>query len=230
MRGWLAPGGWVVAGLHLPDAAELLRAVGEWGTPALSALLLLSAAGVPLPVEYAVVAIGALSAQEGGPNALGLLMVGTAAAVAGDALDYALGRLGMARLWGWLARRRRRVGEDVKPPRVPAGLLQRRGMAVLLTRFVFAPASTPMSIFAGASGYAFLAFLLWDAGGEAIYVGGNLALGRLFGTRLLEPQWQTVLFWMLVGVVSLLPMLVVRRVASPSGPPSRPPRDLDMAM
>lgn len=213
MRGGLAPVGWVMAGLPLPDAAELLRAVSDWGTPALSALLLLSAAGVPLPVEYAVVAIGALSAQEGGPNALGLLVVGTTAAVAGDALDYAVGRLGVARLWGWLARRRRRVGEGVRPPQVPAGLLQRRGVAVLLTRFVFAPASTPMSIFAGASGYAFLAFLFWDAGGEAIYVGGNLALGRLFGTRLLEPRWQTVLFWMLVAVVSLLPVLVVRRLS-----------------
>jgi membrane protein DedA with SNARE-associated domain len=91
-----------------------------------------------------------------------------------------------------------------------AKLLQRRGMAVLLTRFVFAPASTPMSLFAGATGYAFLTFALWDICGEAIYVGGNLTLGRIFGARLLEPGWQMVLFWSLVAVVSLLPVLLVR--------------------
>jgi membrane protein DedA with SNARE-associated domain len=232
MHGWIAPAASLVPAAQmspLPDAAALLHAVNTWGTPALGVLLLVSAAGVPLPVEYAVVAVGALSVQAGGPNAFGVLVVGTASATAGDSIDYALGRLGAARLRGWVARRwarwrrRRAAGSrrEVAPPRLHAKLLQRRGMAVMLTRFVFAPASTPMSLFAGATGYAFLAFVLWDACGEAIYVGGNLTLGRVFGPRLLEPGWQMVLLWSLVAVVSLLPVLLIRWLAVEREPVGR---------
>src|SRR5258707_184031 len=128
MHGWLAPAAILVPASRmsaLPDAAALLHAVNAWGTPALRVLLLVSAAGVPLPVEYAVVAVGALSVQAGGPNAFGVLVVGTASATAGDAIDYALGRLGAARLRGWVARRRRRgraagAQGEVAPPRLHA--------------------------------------------------------------------------------------------------------------
>lgn len=222
----------LVALLTTPHAAgtdDVLRAVSVWGVPALGVLVLASAAGVPIPVEIALVALGALSGRAGGPDFAVMLVVGTVAAVAGDVFDYALGRFGVARLWRWLMRKRERMGTD-RALAVSARLLRRRGMAVLLTRFLLTPLSTPVSILAGASRYGFTAFLLWDAAGEAIYVGGNLALGRFFGTRLLATPWGAPVLLGVVAVLSLAPVLLVRWVAMRSRPRvHRETRDLDRA-
>src|SRR5215469_5288104 len=88
----------------LAEISTLLHWVSVYGYPVLGALLLLAAAGVPIPIELVLLAFGGMSAAHGGPDFLGLAALGIVATVAGDALDYGIGRLvreqGITRLSG----------------------------------------------------------------------------------------------------------------------------------
>lgn len=169
----------------------LLHWVGEYGYPFLGGLLLAAAAGAPIPIEIVLVALGALSAARGGPSFVALAVVGIAATVAGDALDYAVGRLFGHAVIERLTRGKRQAHRDSAATK---GSMQRlawaqwlatwsgSGMMIVLSRCVLTPLETPISLLAGASRRPFYTFLVWDLLGEALYVLGYLMLGHAGGT------------------------------------------------
>ena len=207
--------------------ATLLQWVAVYGYPCLVVLVLLASAGAPLPTEALLIGLGVLSAQARGPNFLILAVLGTAAAVSGDLLDYWLGRLGGPIVRKWLVRALQRLrlrGSDA----LLADTHGWRGSwaAIFVTRFLITWLGTPISVLAGTTRVAFATFLLWDFIGEAIYATGNLAIGRLAGAQLTTQGWFAALFWGMVALVTLIPAVVAGwrwlRQRRSEQPPSRP--------
>jgi membrane protein DedA with SNARE-associated domain len=125
-----------------------------------------------------------------------LAICAVSASIAGDCLDYCVGRRGSSRLLHYSQRRLARH------PRAAAvlgrlGAPREQALLVFLSRFAITPIATPASLAAGASGLGFAAFLLWDAAGEGIFVASNLALGRMFSAG-------GVFGWPLVAVCAVV--------------------------
>jgi membrane-associated protein len=179
--------------------------VGIYGYPSLLAIILIAAMGAPLPVTVLLLAVGALSATRGGPDFWALAVLGTSASVAGDLIDYALGRVGGARLLLWIYRaHRKRLGPTLLETR---RLLRRRGsVMVFLSRFLFTTVSSPTSFLVGVSRLPLSRFLAWSILGKGIYVVGNLLLGRLFGSGLAGYESQTVIGVEAAALGLLLPL------------------------
>ena len=175
----------------LPATGTLLQWVNEYGYPVLGGLMLAAAAGVPIPIEIVLVALGALSASSGGPSFVALAVVGIAATVAGDALDYAVGRLFGHTVIERLTRGKRQAHQSsatMEGSTQPLAWVQwlatwsGSGMMIVLSRCALTPLEMPISLLAGASRRPFYTFLLWDVLGEALYVVGYLMLGHAGGT------------------------------------------------
>lgn len=179
-----------------------------YGYPLIVAILFIGSVGAPLPLSFALVLLGALSAGHGGPDLLLLMLSGTAASVMGDLADYTVGRAGGARLLRWLYRRDRRL---IGPPLVRANRLLRRhgGVVIFLSRFLITAVASPVSLLVGISRLKVSRFLIWDVAGEAIFVAGNLLIGRFLGGSLEEQGDLAPLFWIL-GVASIALPLAYR--------------------
>lgn len=211
----------------LPATGMLLHWVSEYGYPFLGVLLLISAAGVPIPIELLLVALGALSASQSGPSFAMLVAVGIGATVAGDALDYVAGRvLGRPVIERWLRgklpkpRYARHDAELLAGGSAPWQVWAHRllawsgsGPMILLTRCVLTPLEMPVSLVAGASRRSFRSFLVWDVLGEALYVLGYLALGRAGGT-LATSGPLLLAFGLLAATLSAVPLLFARWLTS----------------
>jgi membrane protein DedA with SNARE-associated domain len=194
--------------------------IAHEGYPLTVAAVLLSAAGLPLPVTALLVAVGAASAHMSGPALLLLCILCVVAAVLGAALDYAVGRLGAPVLASHLARRRPvpgRIGSRRQTyllawkDRLVAAYdaRGRRGTSFMLcaSRFVppLMPLATPISLLLGASRFAPLSFLIWDTLGEAVFVAGNVALGRLLSAQLVTPGPESFILWTVLTALAVAP-------------------------
>ena len=222
----------------LPEASTLLHWVSIYGYPFLGALLALAAAGIPIPIELVLLALGALSAAHNGPDFLTLTALGVAATVAGDALDYAVGRLlrkhGSAHLtgsriagrWRWLAS--------------AAGILERAdeawglanwsgsGVMIFLSRCVLTPLEAPLSLLAGARRMPLARFLIWDALGEAVYVVGYLALGYTGAASLATSGPLTFLIGGVIVLATLGPLVAIRFVRRTQKQQTHPDRGREL--
>jgi membrane protein DedA with SNARE-associated domain len=160
------------------DVPALLHVAFENTYVLVLVLLFAASAGVPLPVGLLLAGLGAASADSDGPGFLMLAVCGLGASVAGDALDYWLGRLSAPWTALWVQGRLRRH------PQI-ADLLHRVGsprsqsLLIFASRFALTPLAVPVSLAAGASRLAFWRFFRWDLAGEALFVVGNLAIGRV---------------------------------------------------
>src|SRR5215472_3980808 len=81
--------------------AGLAHSAAAVGYPLLFALVLAASAGAPLPIGVLLAGLGAASIHEGGPNFALLAVSGLAASVAGDGIDFGIGRLGGRRALSW---------------------------------------------------------------------------------------------------------------------------------
>jgi membrane-associated protein len=190
------------------SAAPYLHWVATSGYPAFIGLVLLAAAGAPLPVAALLIGLGVLSAQGQGPDLFLLAVLGTLAAVGGDVFDYWLGRLGSRVVGKWLAALLRRLMRQRARTLAQTHSWQGSGTAIFVTRFLLPWLGTPISLLAGSRRVAFALFLAWDIGGETMYVVGNLALGRC-ASGWLAQSWFGATFWGLVALVTLLPVLLM---------------------
>lgn len=150
-----------------------LTGILTYGAPALSAALLLSAFGVPLPGAMFLLAAGAFVSQ-GVLDGRLLAPVALIAVIAGDSGSYWLGRhvvgaVVVRRVEGTAAWRKAQSTFD-----------RRGGVTVFLTRFLLTPLATPTNLIAGSSRYSYGRFLFFSAAGEVIWVAGYGALGYLF--------------------------------------------------
>lgn len=188
-----------------------------FGYPALALLMLAAAAGVPLPVPVAalLVAAGALSAQPHGPNWALLALCGGTAAAAGHSLDYWLGRAGSPLVTRWMRRLEHRTIGGLTLYRAGPGRWAVGPLLVFLTRWTLTALASPVAALAGAVRMPYRAFLAAELAGEAIYVCGLLAVGRLLGPALPHNGLFSPTFWIAVavivaivlGVTALLPRL-----------------------
>jgi membrane protein DedA with SNARE-associated domain len=193
------------------ETTGLVHLFEGYGYLALGALLLLAAAGAPLPWPIAVsfVVFGALTAHPSGPSFLALALVATMAATTGHSLLYWLGRSSSPRLQRWRLRLEHRLHRKAAALRVEQGIARNASLLVFITRFLLTPMAGPVSLLAGAARIAVLRYLVWELAGTALYFCGYLALGRLLGTALLRDARSLALFYGIVALVIALPSLLL---------------------
>ncbi len=196
--------------MHL-DPTTLAQWFGAYGYPALALLVTLAASGVPIPfpVGAAFVALGALTAASHGPSFAVLLVVALLAATLGHSVDYWLGRAGSPLLRRGLSRLERRAGWGALD-RAEQGLARNGSALILLTRFLLTPIASPVSALAGATRFPYARYLALEAFGQLIYFGGYLGLGRALGPAMIHSGLTMVLFFGVIALLVLAPILLLR--------------------
>jgi membrane-associated protein len=193
------------------DATGLVHLFEGYGYLALGALLLLAAAGAPLPwpIAASFVVLGALTAHPSGPSFLALALVATGAATTGHSLLYWLGRSSSPRRQRWRQRLERRLGRGVTLVRVEKGIARNASLLILISRCLLTPLAGPVSLLAGAARIAFPIYLVCELAGTALYFCGYLTLGRLLGPSLPRDPLILVRVYSIVALVIAVPSLAL---------------------
>jgi membrane-associated protein len=158
--------------------AALLAALPAYGYPLLAAATFGGALGLPLPMSLVLLATGALTA-DGVLDFGAAIATVVAAAVAGDAGAYLLGRRAGRPL---LERAGPRVGLSARHLAAADRAFARWGGAtVWLTRWLVTAPGPAVSLLAGANRYRITSFLLLAATGQLLWAAGYASLGWLFG-------------------------------------------------
>lgn len=141
------------------------------------AAVLLEQLGAPVPTAPVLILAGALAGL--GHFSFGMfLLLGVAASLAADFVWYELGRRRGEQILGWLCRLSLEPSTCV---RRTTGALERWGPAALLMAKFVPGLNTVAPPLAGSAGIGRGAFLLYAAGGAALWVGAMLGLGLLLG-------------------------------------------------
>lgn len=195
----------------MPNVHAFVALTGTYGSLGLFAAVFVGALGigVPIPVTALLLTLGALSGSRDGSSFALMALAATAGAVGGHMVDYSCGRLGSRVVQRWLAKLR---PDGTVGTFLTSALRLRGGRAVLvfLSRFLLTSIASPVSVLAGTTRMALGFYLALEVTGEAIYVLGNLTLGRLFGAGLLTHGGAPLAFWIAVAVLTLAPLVFVR--------------------
>lgn len=195
-------------------SADLIGLLIAYGLPALFLILAVTSAGVPFPDSLLLIAVGSFVAQ-GDLDFLPVVLIGTAGAVAGDNLGYALG------YWGGRPLAARLGGRD-KIAKAEAFSRKWGGPGIFLSRWLVGPLGPWINITSGLTAYSWPRFLLLDVAGELIWVLIYVSLGHQFSDKV-----QTIadllgnLTWVILGlgITGLLGWKLFRNVqSSASGP------------
>jgi membrane protein DedA with SNARE-associated domain len=161
----------------MPVWDACLALLAEHGYTLVFVLVLLDAAGLPLPGELLLLGFGVLARETDLDLTTGVA-VAAAGAVAGDTLGYALGRAGGDRLLGLYCRA---IGRSRGCVEHAGAVYARFGrLAIVLGRFVVGlrALATPL---AGSTRFPFGRFLLLDVAGavawSATFIGAGAVLG-----------------------------------------------------
>jgi membrane protein DedA with SNARE-associated domain len=160
------------------DAA--LDLVSAYGAPALFAILVAAAAGVPLPATLLLLLAGSL-VSSGDLDLWLVLLLATLGVLLGDQVGYLLGRLGGEEIL-------RRVtelthGED-QAERARHFVGRWGAVAVFLSRWLVGPLGPWVNVTTGSAHYSWVRFTSWAVLGELIWVGLYVGLGHVFGDRI----------------------------------------------
>ncbi len=200
----------------LADPVSLLPALGGWVLAAVAAMVFIES-GVLfpfLPGDSLIFTAGLLHAQLGLALPL-LIAVIVAAAALGDQVGYWLGRRFGRRLF----RPSARVLKTDYLHRAEAFFDRHGGKALVLARFV-PIVRTFVPLAAGAAGYTYRKFLLWNIAGALLWGGGMTLAGSMLG-QVPFVAGHVDLLAILIVAVSLLPVgaaLLRHRRAGGSGP------------
>lgn len=161
-----------------PGADQLLTLLLLHGYPVLFAVVLVAAAGAPLPTGVLVLAAGGFAAA-GELDLWAVIAIATAAAVTGDLVACCAARLAGEAL---VARRGARVG--LGPTRLVAA--RRRfdrwaGATVFFTRWLLTPLGPPANVVAGIAGYPVARFAAASAAGQLLWAAAYAGVGYSFG-------------------------------------------------
>jgi membrane protein DedA with SNARE-associated domain len=202
-----------------PGIPHLIVSAGPLG---LFILLFIAALGIgaPIPATALLLTVGALSHAPGGPSFPALAIAGILGACGGHLGDYWVGRLGGEFVNRWLARLRQGATLDSTLQWV-LRLRGGRAALVFVSRILLTPIASPISLLAGMTRMPFASYLGIEAAGEAIYVLGNLALGRALGPGLLRGGLALPLFWLAIALLTLLPVGLMRLAARLARGPQR---------
>lgn len=178
---------------NLDITGQLLTYIVAYGALALGVVVMLAAAGAPLPSTVFVMACGAF-VQQGVLEPYSTLAVAFGFVVLGDTFSYGIGR-GLSR------RLSRRYTETETWVRAETYFQRRGAIAIFLTRCVLTPIAIPINLIAGSTRYSFPSFVWLAAAGELVWLLAFGALGYVFGS-----QWEIVsefisnFMWLLVGL------------------------------
>ena len=150
----------------------LLTGLLNHGSVLLGLVLFLAALGVPLPASMLLLAAGAF-ARQGVLPWFSAALTGMVAAILGDFLSYALGRLAGPRL-------PLRLTASAVWQKAAARFAQSGIWAVFLSRFLFTPIALPINLLAGSTGFAWLRFAGAVIVGEVLWVLLFGGLGAVF--------------------------------------------------
>lgn len=154
--------------------------VASWGLIIIGLSAYFSCLAVPVPT-FAVMLAGGAFAAAGDLILWQVITVAYLAAVAGDQTGFHLGHMGGRWLDARLTARPNRAALFARA----SDLVDRwGGLGVFFSTWAAAPLGPWVNFAAGAARLNRWRFTLWDAAGEAIWVGGYVSLGYLFGTRL----------------------------------------------
>lgn len=166
--------GWLTA---ITD--RFLAALLVYGYPVLAAVLFLGAVGLPVPAGAVAVIAGALALQ-GKMDAGVAAALATGAAVLGDAVGYAAGRLTSP---AFIERRGRWIGyTPAVRLRVERVFARWGGPTLVLTRSLVSHVAVIASLIAGAGRYPLGSFLAWSTAGRALWTAAYFGLGYVVGT------------------------------------------------
>ncbi|OWU83719.1 hypothetical protein ATO6_17855 [Oceanicola sp. 22II-s10i] len=162
----------------MSDAISAL--VAEWGLPLLFAVTFLSCLALPVPSSLAMLTAGAFTVT-GDLTLWATALAAFAGAVLGDQTGYVLARFGADRLDAFTATRPRRRALLDRARRM---IEKRGGPGIFLSRWLVSPLGPYANFIAGLTRFPHLAFTLWGAAGEAVWVALYVGLGRLFAGQL----------------------------------------------
>jgi membrane-associated protein len=183
--------------LNLTD--QLLAALSLYGLPVLFGVIVIAAAGIPLPISLMLVAAGSF-VELGEMKLWQVIVVASAGAVLGDQIGYALGRWGghhfVARL-----KQRKNGGPRIKE----ADTFVRRwgGAGIFFSRWLVTPLGPWVNLASGMADYPWARFFCWDVAGEVLWVVLYVMLGRIFSGRVQAlADILGNLAWVIVGLVA----------------------------
>ncbi len=180
---------------------QLLAALVLYGAPVLFVVLVVAAAGLPLPATLLLIAAGAF-VEQGSLSFWQVLGLGVMAAVLGDQIGFWIGRRGGHHL---AVRFSRWFGGEERLLQAEAATKRWGGLGVFFTRWLVSPLGPAVNLVCGATAYPWLMFLGFDLAGELVWVVLYVMLGRLFSDRV--QALSTLLgnvVWALVGLVAVV--------------------------
>ncbi len=165
----------------------LISWLQQYGYPVLWLSTFVAAVGLPLPINFVLLAAGAFAAL-GDFNLVLLAILAVSASMSGDSVGYYIGRRGGGKFFHWLEEQRRfRFISPSALARSRAYFAKRGGWAIFLSRFLFTALGGTINLLAGAEVYPYRRFLIYDAGGELLGALIPLGLGYIF-----EASWEAV--------------------------------------
>lgn len=177
--------------------AELLELLTTYGLPALFLILAATSAGVPFPDSLLLVAVGSFVAQ-GDLSFWPVVAVGSAGAVLGDNIGYAIGYRGGRPLVGRLTAR---FGGADQVARAEAFSRRWAGPGVFFSRWLVGPLGPWINLTSGLTAYPWLRFLALDIAGELLWVTLYVSLGRAFSDKVqMLADLLGHLTWVIVGL------------------------------
>jgi len=178
---------------------QLLAALSQYGLPVLFSVIVIAAAGVPLPISLMLVAAGSF-VELGEMKLWQVIVVATSGVVLGDQIGYALGRWGGRRV---TARMKRRKNGAAKIAQAEAFAKRWGGAGIFFSRWLVTPLGPWLNLTSGMAGYPWNRFLCWDVFGELLWVFLYVMLGKIFSDRvqaLVEILGN--LGWVIVGLIA----------------------------
>ncbi len=158
----------------------LRQALEDYGLPLVFVAVLIAAAGVPLPVSWLLLAVGAAAGQGEYPI-YWVIWIALTAAVLGDHLGYFVGWAGGR----WLVHRIARLFKSEDRLAAARDRLRRRGwLAIFLTRWLVVPLGGPINWLCGSLHYPLARFFTADVLGEGLYVAICIFLGVIFSDQI----------------------------------------------
>ena len=186
---------------------ELVATYGVWVVGVSS---FLSCLLVPIPTALVMLAGGAFAAS-GDLSLMAVLGAAYAGALLGDQTGFRIGRAFGSRLIK-LAEGRPKVQDRFAKARDMVS--EKGGPAVFFSTWLLAPLGPWVNIAAGAGGLNGVTFTLWDAAGEAIWVGFYVLVGYTFASDIqsLANILSNAVGFVVAGVLTLgFGVLLLRR-------------------
>ncbi len=160
----------------------LLALVASWGGYAVALSAFLSCLLIPIPTALVMLAGGAFAAV-GDLTLSGVLLAGWLGSVFGDQTGYRIGRIFGPGLESLAARREKTKKTFAKAQRM---VEEKGSYAVFFSTWALAPLGPYVNLAAGAGGLSAVRFTVWDALGEAVWVGFYVSMGYLFAAEITQ--------------------------------------------